>query len=129
MNKISTKLIKDILIVYLLRRKVPINVMFYLTNRCNLKCIYCQIQEHDNKNEIDTKTLIRSIKELDKLGCIRIGLIGGEPLLRHDFGQIIDACNKNNILVDVYTNGYLAAKKSRKISLPFGSNLLLVAEK
>ncbi|MFQ5651806.1 MAG: radical SAM protein [bacterium] len=78
----------------------------YVTDRCNLDCHYCS--EYDNsvphpKLE-DLKKWIRKIKEL---GCIRIGLQGGEPLDHPDIVEIVRFCKSLGLKTTMSTNGFL----------------------
>jgi molybdenum cofactor biosynthesis enzyme MoaA len=69
----------------------PIACHLYVTDQCNLDCAYCA--EYDNSvphpSLADLQAWLRQIKAL---GCIRIGLQGGEPLLHPDIVTIIRSC-------------------------------------
>ncbi|MDP4175496.1 MAG: GTP 3',8-cyclase MoaA [Bacteroidota bacterium] len=66
-----------------------------LTDRCNLKCIYCnpmgKVSQKLNRNELlsfdELKRLIRIF--LSEFGIKKIRLTGGEPLLRKDSDKFI----------------------------------------
>jgi MoaA/NifB/PqqE/SkfB family radical SAM enzyme len=84
----------------------PIACHLYVTDRCNLDCFYCT--EYDNSvphpSREDLKKWIRKIKEL---GCIRIGLQGGEPLLHPDIVEIIQYCKALDLNTSMATNGFM----------------------
>lgn len=89
----------------------PIAAHLYVTDKCNLDCFYCT--EFDNsvphpKLE-DLKTWISKIKEL---GCIRIGLQGGEPLMHPDIAEIVSYCKSVELKTSLATNGF---KLSRRV--------------
>src|SRR5712664_1179829 len=78
---------------HVLRTKVvaPYAVTFYVTHKCNLACSYCTQKEPDVFSEelgtADTIRLLRKIrKESDS-----IVITGGEPTLRGDIEQIVQA--------------------------------------
>lgn len=105
------KLLKNFPLVFLSRYfllKKPLFVGFALTNKCNLRCHYCNIYSLQEK-ELSFKQVASIIGELAELGCLRIAFTGGEPLLRKDFGKIIELCNKYKISTSVSTNGYHAS--------------------
>ncbi len=84
----------------------PIACHLYVTDRCNLDCFYCT--EYDNSvphpSREDLKKWIQKIKEL---GCIRIGLQGGEPLLHPDIVEIIQYCKALDLNTSMSTNGFM----------------------
>ncbi|HJJ42129.1 MAG TPA: GTP 3',8-cyclase MoaA [Methanocorpusculum sp.] len=88
-----------------------------LTNKCNLKCVYCHsegecingCQRHDSSNIIEKDDLIELLNILTDLGVKTIKLTGGEPLLRKDLCDIIRAIPKS-VNVSLTTNGILLSK-------------------
>jgi len=100
---------KDIIKAKILNQRRPFSVNWSLTNRCNLSCAYCSIPER-SENELTTEQVLRLIDEMSKAGVIKLGLSGGEPLLRHDLDLIIDKAKENNIFISLTTNGILAKK-------------------
>ncbi len=84
---------------------IPIACHFYVTDQCNLDCHYCT--EYDNSiphpSLDDVKKWANKIKEL---GCIRIGLQGGEPLLHPDIIEIARYCKKLDLRTSMSTNGF-----------------------
>lgn len=94
--------------VKMLKRTVdqrPIACHLYVTDQCNLDCHYCT--EYDNSvphpRLDDLKRWIRKIKEL---GCIRIGLQGGEPLLHPDIVEVVRYCKAVGLHTSMSTNGF-----------------------
>ena len=84
----------------------PIAAHLYVTDRCNLDCFYCT--EFDNSvphPSLDNlKMWVRRIK---KLGCIRIGLQGGEPLDHPDIVEIVAYCKSLDLKTTMSSNGFL----------------------
>ncbi|ROO51798.1 radical SAM family protein [Micromonospora sp. Llam0] len=73
---------------------VPLSVILQITKRCNFDCSFCSetLQLPDpTLPELDT---IRS----NLAGVGRVFLSGGEPLLRRDFGDIVDMYSPDFIL-------------------------------
>ena len=62
-----------------------------LTERCNLKCIYCREENEycQIKQELSLPELTRLMGIFTMLGVTKVRLTGGEPLVRKDLEQII----------------------------------------
>jgi MoaA/NifB/PqqE/SkfB family radical SAM enzyme len=89
----------------LLSRKIPYQMTFSLTNRCNFRCEYCDIPLQQ-RAELDTAEWCRAIDEFVSGGLGRASLIGGEPLLRKDAGEIIRHLKKRGVHAAMNTNGW-----------------------
>src|SRR5258708_8120806 len=105
---------------HVLRTKVvaPYAVTFYVTHKCNLACSYCTQKEPDVFSEelgtVDTIRLLRKIrKESDS-----IVITGGEPTLRSDIEEIVQAarfdCKFRSVLL--ITNGTLLDRRAGILS-------------
>lgn len=81
-----------------------------VTEKCNSKCIYCQIDNPRTVN-MDWRLYCSLIDQLSALRIFEIRLGGGEPLLCENIIQMVQyACSKN-IAVWICTNGSLLNKK------------------
>jgi len=83
-----------------------------LTERCNNDCIHCYINlPADDKDamgrELSTREWQRLLEEAASLGCLRVRLTGGEPLLREDFEDIYVFARKLGLKTILYTNATL----------------------
>ncbi|MCD1294841.1 GTP 3',8-cyclase MoaA [Methanocella sp. CWC-04] len=84
-----------------------------ITNRCNLKCLYCHNEgEQDSGNEITVEEIARLARITSKYGVDKIKFSGGEPLVRKDFEDILRALPPMRD-VSVTTNGTLLAKRAK----------------
>ena len=85
---------------------MPLRYFFELTYRCNLQCPYCYVGNDRNKNELSTQEWFDVINQIPFYAFIT--LVGGEPLIRQDFIQILEkACKKTFGKVNVVSNGIL----------------------
>src|SRR5262245_60674519 len=66
-----------------LGHKSPFQMTLSLTNRCNFRCVYCDIPLQ-HRDEMSTAQWCAAIDELRSGGMGRASLIGGEPLLHDD---------------------------------------------
>lgn len=90
-------------------------VYFHLTERCNLKCIYCYISASENKgDELSTDVIIALLSDIIKLNPKKLVFTGGEPLLRDDLFELANkfkSLDRNNhIWLYINTNGTLITK-------------------
>jgi len=68
------------------------NLRISLTQRCNLRCVYCHREGQDPSSvlpEMSTEEVLRIARVAVSLGMTRIKLTGGEPLLRSDIVEIV----------------------------------------
>jgi MoaA/NifB/PqqE/SkfB family radical SAM enzyme len=91
-------------------RKIPLNVMLSVTNRCTSRCAYCNIPARAQR-ELTTVEITRLVDEITSMGAQRLGLWGGEPLLRDDIGRIIDHAKRRGLYVTLDSNGYMAGER------------------
>ena len=84
-----------------------------ITGACNLKCRHCFMSAPHARHGAPTHEQIIAIADqLAECGVFQVGLTGGEPLIREDFLEIVDALNEREIGIDViYTNGWLVDEK------------------
>lgn len=101
---------KALCLAYTIGKKTPLNIMWRITNKCNSKCKYCVIRNRKMR-ELSTSDIFNLIDQMSKAGTQRIGFVGGEALLREDFGQIIEHAKKKGIYVTLVSNGYLIPEK------------------
>ncbi len=83
-----------------------------LTERCNLGCVHCYLGEqkalHNNSHrELNTEQWCKILDQLTALGCLRLLITGGDPLIRRDFAKIYRHAKQCGLFVTVFTNGTL----------------------
>ncbi len=92
------------------KRKHPLNVMLSVTDRCNSHCAYCNIPSR-GKPELDTPRILSLIDQISDAGCERLGIWGGEPLLRNDLEEIVDRARERKLFLTLDSNGRLVPEK------------------
>lgn len=97
-----------------LARKSPFQMTLSLTNRCNFRCTYCDIPLQ-HSDEMDTAAWFTVIDELHAAGMGRASLIGGEPLLRKDAGEIVRHLKRRGVHASMNTNGWLVPERIDEI--------------
>lgn len=86
---------------------------FEVTKSCNLTCSYCHAEGcHARCGEMPLEIFAHSMAAAGLLGCTKIKLTGGEPLLRRDIPQLIACARALNPQADlsIITSGAVSAK-------------------
>jgi MoaA/NifB/PqqE/SkfB family radical SAM enzyme len=93
-------------------RRTPLYVGLFITQRCNLRCIYCfpNSPKRQREEEFSKEEIFRIVDELYDMGTRYITLLGGEPLIRKDFGEIVDYMVGKHMMVETGTNGYFTKR-------------------
>jgi len=79
-------------------------VTLLVTLRCDQHCAYCDFPRHAGR-ELDTATWKRVLAGLGRAGTVRLGISGGEPLLRPDLGELVQAAVRQGFVTSLVTNG------------------------
>ena len=92
----------------------PFSASYAITNKCNLRCMYCECPllktAELNLEEIDI--LFNRLKEI---GVIRLGIFGGEPLVRKDLGDVADLAKRKGFYLSLNTNMLLYDRFKEKL--------------
>jgi len=86
-----------------------------ITDRCNLKCLYCRPSKHIkyfDENEVMTDDeIVRIVRIAHKYGLRKVRITGGEPLMRKDITDLISAIKNIGIRdLSLTTNGIKLSK-------------------
>jgi MoaA/NifB/PqqE/SkfB family radical SAM enzyme len=95
----------------------PLSAHVKLTENCQAKCISCDYWKTRWEEAINTKQAIDLVNQI-AAACIRtLRFTGGEPLLRHDFFEVLaKADTKPFGCIIVQTNGLLLKKLHQEIN-------------
>ena len=78
-----------------------------ITRRCNLRCSHCITACGEAPDsEMSTEAALLAVKRMAELGCSRLMVTGGEPLVREDILTILKACKSRGIELGLLTNGF-----------------------
>ena len=92
----------------------PLTVHLEVTARCNLHCRHCFAdapRTEDGREELSLEELDRLFAEMAANGSFRLGLTGGEPLLRSDLIEIISLAVGHGLTPCLTTNGLLVTEQ------------------
>lgn len=92
-----------------------------LTDRCNLRCVYCMpaegMQFMDNEKHLSFDEIESVVRVAAKLGVTRLRLTGGEPLVRANVEELIARLAAIPGIDDIAltTNGIFLARKAEAL--------------
>jgi len=84
-----------------------------VTDRCNLRCIYCMPSEGvrftEHREILRYEEILRIVRIASRLGISKIRITGGEPLVRKDIARLIVSLSEVPGIEDISltTNGVL----------------------
>ena len=86
------------------KKKEPVSLVHFVTNRCNARCSFCFI-DFDNPNTFKNELNLNEIDDLTKnLGSslLNVNLTGGEPFARKEIVEIAKLYIKNTTIQSIY---------------------------
>ena len=106
----------------------PMNISWYSTMRCNLRCSFCYLRDVLNKPNKEMtfeemKTLIEQVAKHKPSWYIT----GGEPLMRLDLVDIVREIKKHGMFVGISSNGTLLTKEKADALISAGLDYLSVS--
>ena len=93
----------------------PFFISHIITTRCFAKCPTC-LWRGESEEEHDTTKVINFYYQAKQLGFVSTTFWGGEPLLREDIFEILEACRKFGFVTGLITNGHLLPKYSHLLT-------------
>jgi SynChlorMet cassette radical SAM/SPASM protein ScmE len=87
--------------------RTPKSIDIDITSRCNLHCKYCyhRTSPADTSKELPTDAWTQFFHELRECTVMEVTLSGGEPFLREDLPELIDAIVANRMRFAILSNG------------------------
>lgn len=84
---------------------VPIHVQIEVTWRCNWRCVHCYQDDHyvERFSTLDLRSLFG---QLARAGAMHLIITGGEPLVRKDILDVLQAARDEGFTITLYTNGH-----------------------
>ncbi len=119
--KTTCSLLYQLMKIKCITKRAPVFVSLVLNERCNLRCKYCYANVEDRfdskhgEGGFTKKEVFEMVDELYGMGTRLIFLLGGEPLLHNDIGEIVSYIVSKGIMLHLITNGTLIKKKLNEI--------------
>lgn len=102
-------------------RDRPFILNHLVTVRCNLRCPHCYVsgpeqtaynqRRFPREAEMTTAQMVAFYRQLVAADFRIAVVVGGEPLLRHDLGELL-AVLRGHLYVTLFTNGYLLDERA-----------------
>ena len=85
----------------------PLWLLAELTYRCPLHCAFCYnpLNYAAQRDELDTATWLRVLREARALGAAQLGFSGGEPLMRDDLEELVGEARQLGFYTNLITSG------------------------
>jgi Fe-coproporphyrin III synthase len=96
-------------------RELPILILFP-HNRCNCRCLMCDIWKIRQVREITAEDLKPHLDSLRELSVRWIVFSGGEPLMHSDLGSLARLCRDEGIRLTLLTAGLLLERQAEKVT-------------
>ncbi len=96
-------------------RRAPFQVLLQVTNRCNMKCNFCDFWPNGVTpgEELTIGDFADLEAQLSEMGTFLVSIEGGEPFVRPDLLEIVRIFGRRHIPL-LYTNGwYVNAENAR----------------
>ncbi len=82
----------------------PILLHYYITNRCNARCLFCDIWKTTSKTDANATDVVRNLADARRAGCRFVDFTGGEPLLHPDLPLFCSEARRLGYITSVTTN-------------------------
>ena len=85
------------------------SVHWAITGKCNFRCRHCVVSSPDAHHpQLPLRDLLHIADEIARCGIKFVDITGGEPLLRKDFAQVLQALSERGLAVrTIFTNASL----------------------
>lgn len=112
---------KDLRFAAGVARKRPFNCLVQVTNRCNMKCSFCDFWPNPARggavtpaeHELSLGELESLSHQLSELGCFLVSIEGGEPLIRKDIVEVVRTLSQRHITA-LFTSGWYVTPDKAK---------------
>lgn len=105
----------------------PIYVSWNYTYACNLNCSHCYSRATSYPAELDTQGYLSIADQLAEACVFKVGLGGGEPLIRKDCYRIVRQMSDAGIETNITTNGWFVNADTAKRLADAGLSVLYVS--
>jgi len=96
--------------------KKPILLHYYITNRCNARCVFCDIWREQPKADAAPADVAANLAQARAVGCRFVDFTGGEPLLHPDLPEFLRQAKKAGLTTSVTTNCLLFEERVKELA-------------
>ncbi|MBI4511414.1 MAG: radical SAM protein [Deltaproteobacteria bacterium] len=104
---------KDMRFAVGLLQSKPFNCLIQVTNRCNLRCSFCDFWPNPapSHEELTLREFQDLAHQLREMGCFLVSIEGGEPFLRKDLVEIVRSFSAAHITA-LFTSGWYVTSEN-----------------
>jgi MoaA/NifB/PqqE/SkfB family radical SAM enzyme len=84
-------------------------------NRCNCRCVMCDIWKRTDTREITSGELARHLDDIVSLGVEHVVFTGGEPLMHSDLFRLAAPLRARGLRITILSTGLLLARDAARI--------------
>src|SRR5271167_751673 len=95
--------------------RLPILIL-YPHNRCNCRCVMCDIWKIDSTDEISAAELERHLDQIASLSVEWIVFSGGEPLMHSDLFRLAALARSRGIRTTMLSTGLLLVRNAKRVA-------------
>ncbi len=95
-------------------RLYPFLCNYYITTRCNARCVFCDIYKKPGRHA-NPEEVTQNLKDLQKIGVRFIDFTGGEPLLHPRLPEFLTQAKQLGLQTTITTNCILYPKLAERI--------------
>lgn len=92
------------------RREFRPIIYWYTTFRCNLACKHCWVNSSpdvDISGDMKTEQMLQAVEKVAEFNPNAVVFTGGDPLIRKDFPQVLEAMHCKGVGYTLETNGMM----------------------
>jgi MoaA/NifB/PqqE/SkfB family radical SAM enzyme len=93
----------------------PILLHYYVTNRCNSRCVFCSIWKEQPKADAQRADVMQNLSEARRAGCRFVDFTGGEPLMHPSLDIFLKEAKRLGFITSVTTNCILFKEQAKKL--------------
>ena len=94
-------------------------LVFYVTARCNSRCVSCDWWKSDGAADLTLDEIRALAAELPALRTRRVVFSGGEPLLRRDVFEMADVFRMQGLKLHLLTSGLFLERDAEQVAMRF----------
>ncbi len=94
-------------------------LVFYVTARCNSRCVSCDWWKSDGATDLTLDEVRALAAELPALRTRRVVFSGGEPLLRRDVFEMADVFRGHGLRLNLLTSGLFLERDAEQVAAHF----------
>ncbi len=97
--------------------RYPVSLFLEITHQCNLRCPHCCVAPHGDSVELTYSEIVNLFDQFIEMGGLVLTISGGEPTMRNDLIEIINAAVERRLVVLLKTNAVrLTEDDARKMA-------------